>query len=333
MYLREINFGKVLDASGARNFDGKGWWYHPYLKPFGLNFKNATFVAKTTTLKSRRGNLPLAFDGMTPLEHFPKCIKINRSQNVALNAVGLSGPGLKFLLDKKIWQKMDKPFFLSFMAVNEITSPYDSENKKFIERRKQYRGLVDLLKPHLWAFAAKVGLQVNFSCPNVGAKPRPSQDFIAEIIETLDILSALKIPLMPKFSVTTPPNLVMEIAGHTACDAICISNTIAWGVLPHRLNWSSFFDQKESPLKQFGSGGLSGAPLFPLVCEWVQEIRSLGFHKPINAGGGIMSFQDAKTMLELGADSIFLGSVAFLRPHRVAGIIKNVNQMFKEKKS
>lgn len=332
MHLREINFGKVLDASGTRNFDGKGWWYHPYLKPFGLNFNGATFVAKTTTLNSRRGNMPLAFDGMTPLEHFPKCIKVNRSQNIALNAVGLSGSGLDFLLKKKVWQRLEKPFFLSFMAINEKTPLFASEDKKFTERREQYRGLVNLLKPALWSFTAKVGLQVNFSCPNVGTKPRPQQDFIDEVTETLDILSKLEIPLMPKFSVTTPPSVVMEISKHPACDAICISNTVPWGALPHRLNWRSFFNQEESPLKQFGGGGLSGAPIFPLVCEWVYEIRSLGFHKPINAGGGIMSFQDAKTMLNLGADSIFLGSIAFLRPHRVAGIIKKVNQLFKEKK-
>jgi len=59
--MRGIDFGPVWGASGVLGFFGEGYWYHRYWKPFGLNFSGVTFVAKTTTLKERSGNMPLKY--------------------------------------------------------------------------------------------------------------------------------------------------------------------------------------------------------------------------------------------------------------------------------
>ncbi|MFA4931080.1 MAG: hypothetical protein WC570_04425, partial [Patescibacteria group bacterium] len=48
--INNINYGCILNASGALGFFGEGYWYHPYLKPLNLDFHGSTFVAKTTTL-------------------------------------------------------------------------------------------------------------------------------------------------------------------------------------------------------------------------------------------------------------------------------------------
>ena len=45
MKLKGIPFGNVFGASGVQGFFGEGYWFHPYLKPFGLDFGDATFVA------------------------------------------------------------------------------------------------------------------------------------------------------------------------------------------------------------------------------------------------------------------------------------------------
>jgi imidazole glycerol phosphate synthase subunit HisF len=58
------------------------------------------------------------------------------------------------------------------------------------------------------------------------------------------------------------------------------------------------------------------------VADWVAAARATGICKPINAGGGILSARDALTLLDAGADSVFIGSAAILRPWRVAGIIR-----------
>src|SRR4051794_20119064 len=85
------------------------------MRPFGLRFDEATFVAKTTTVEPRAGNMPLK--GTTPREWKPRCIAVNVREAAVLNAVGLSGPGLEALLADGRWQARTDPFFLSFMAV------------------------------------------------------------------------------------------------------------------------------------------------------------------------------------------------------------------------
>jgi dihydroorotate dehydrogenase len=232
-----------------------------------------------------------------------------------LNAVGLSGPGAKALLKKGPWQQRTEPFFISFMSVAKTEEERMSELKEF----------TGLLAGYLPLFDAPVGLQINYSCPNVGLDP---DQLICEVKQGLEIASQLGIPLMPKFNVLAPPRAVREITRIWDCDAICISNTIPWGQLPDQINWKKLFGSDESPLAQFGGGGLSGKPLLALVAEWVAQARNAGVRKPINAGGGILSLDDLGILFHMGASSVFIGSVATLRPWRVKKIIKRAHQLF-----
>jgi dihydroorotate dehydrogenase len=312
MVQKGIDFGKVFCASGAQGFFGEGYWYHEYLKPLGLDFSGATFVAKTTTLFERVGNMPLHND-FTPKEIRPNCIVIKPFKGIALNAVGLSGPGAGCLLATGKWQKIERPFLLSFMSVAPSS----------IFRLEELELFVKILKPTLSKFRAPIGLQINYSCPNVGLH---LDELLNEVCEGLALASDLGIPIMPKFNVMLPPEAALKVAAHPGCDGICISNTIPWGQLSDKINWKDLFGSEISPLARYGGGGLSGKPLLPLLLRWLEDARRLGLTKPINAGGGILSFGDAKEVLQL-ADSIFLGSVAFLRPWRVAGIIRGVSGM------
>jgi dihydroorotate dehydrogenase len=310
MKLRGISFGNVWNASGGLGFFGEGYWFHPYLKPFGLDFKNVTFVAKTTTLPAREGYLPLR-DDFTPRELMPKCIHVDLWRGLALNAISLSGPGVSALLRTGRWQARQKPFFVSFMSVNKTAQG----------RLDELKGFVELFGRYLPQFQAPVGLQINYSCPNIDLD---LDELVNEVVEGLSIASRLGIPQMPKFNLMLPPEIARDIGNHPLCDALCISNTILYGKLPERINWKKIFG-KVSPLAQYGGGGLSGKPLLPLLLEWLTEVRHVGFTKPINAGGGILSLRDAQRVFNAGADSIFLGSIAFLRPWRVRGIVRAIN--------
>jgi dihydroorotate dehydrogenase len=119
-----------------------------------------------------------------------------------------------------------------------------------------------------------------------------------------------------------------EISEHPACDALCVSNTLPWGSLPEYIDWRELFGSEVSPLADIGGGGLSGKPLLWRVIDWLRVARSErgGIRKPINAGGGILSLRDAQETMRAGADSIFLGSIAILRPWRVRGIITHFSQ-------
>jgi len=316
MKLRGIDFGHVIASSGSRNFFGEGYSFHRLWRPFGLRYDGSTFVAKTTTLHERAGNMPLKKDGVSPRELLPKCIKVYWFKGLVLNAVGLSGRGAQWLFEQGIWQKMQKPFFISFMSV-------ENSAKK---RADEMKGFVELFAKHLPAFRAKVGLEINDSCPNVGLRPA---ELIEEVGKGLDIAAQLNIPLVPNFSPTVPVKQVVEVAQHQACDAISIANTIPWGQLPERIDWKKHFGTNVSPLEEFGGGGLSGWPLLEIVRDWVFQARTVfSFRKPIIAGGGVLSTQDVNILEESGATAIKLGTISILRPLRVQKVIRHANWVF-----
>lgn len=308
MRLRGIEFGPVLDASGVRGFFGEGYPYHRWLRPFGLDFTGSTFVAKTTTLFARAGNMPLN-DDLSPQEAKPRCIVVKPGKGITLNAVGLSGPGATALLRTRRWQRHPQPFFLSFMSTADTADGRLEELSIFVR----------LLRGYLPEFLSPVGLQLNFSCPNVGLHP---EDAEREVLDGLDVASPLGIPLMPKFSVVTPVDVAAAVSRHPSCDALCVSNTVPWGALPHRIDWKALFGTDVSPLARFGGGGLSGRPLLPIVRDWLRGARCRGIGIPINAGGGILSPGDATGLLDEGAASVFIGSMTMLRPWRVRDVIR-----------
>lgn len=321
MKLRGIDFGPALDGAGVRGFFGEGYAYHKFLFPFGLRFEGSTFVAKTTSLHPRTGNMPLKEDGITPRELKPRCIKIRFFKGIVLNAVGLSSPGAKILFEDGRWQKRKEPFFISF-APTALTPE---------GRITQFKEFVRMFRRYLPGFNAPVGLQINYSCPNIEAKIE-EREFIDEVKRGLQIASTvLNIPLMPKFNILIPVEIAKEIADDPNCDALCVTNTIPWGALSQEINWKDLFGSSVSPLAHLGGGGLSGKLLLKLVAEWVREARKKGLKKPINAGGGILSPQDVDLLYEAGASSVFIGSIAILRPWRIEKTIERAHKIFKEK--
>lgn len=308
----------MFNASGARGFSGEGYWFHKPWWPLGLRWSGSEFVTKTTTLLARQGNMPLNRDH-SPKELRPKCVVVKPVKGVVLNSVGLSGPGADALFGewREAWKKRRvRRGFISFMSVQTTPEGRLAETEGFAKLFNEFV---------YWAGTMNVGLQVNFSCPNVSL---PTDQLVSEVDETLRAFHAPHangVPIIAKFSAATPVGGVVKACmGSRHCDGVSVSNTIPWGKLPHAIPWSDLFGTSVSPLAHLGGGGLSGKPLLPIVKEWVFEARKLGFTKPVIAGGGILSSRDADAMLDVGADAVELGSVAILRPWRVAGIIKHV---------
>jgi hypothetical protein len=326
MRLRGIEFGNVLGASGVQGFYGEGYKFHRWLGPLGPTFNGMTFVSKTTTLSPTPGNMPLGED-FEPTRLLPSCIWVDPLQGIALNAVGLSGPGAHGLLShaggseasmRRMWQLRTEPFFISYMS----TAP------KRDGRLTEMEGFVKIFKSFLRGFTAPVGLQINLTCGNVGLD---LDVVIAEASLMLDIAAELNVPLMPKINLTVSPQAAIEVAKHPACDALCTTNAIAFEKMGDDIDWKLLFP-KGSPLKQFGGGALSGRLLFPLVAHWTAEAIEGGFSKPLNIGGGIMQKADISELvnecgLRPGTDSIFLGTVAMTRPWRVQSLIDHGNNV------
>jgi len=319
-------FGKILDASGVEGFFGEGYPHHALLKPFGLTFKDCTFVSKTTTLDAREGNMPLEKGGIAPLELLPRCILPNfrpetfmlslrmLRHGIMLNSVGLSGPGADALFKTGRWQARTVPFYISFMSIAPTPEQRLAETQTFIE----------LFMDHKREFKTTVGLQINKSCPNIGMNP---DVLIRESHEEMKIVHHAHVPTIWKFNILAPLSAIREIFRDNHNDGICISNTLPWGTLPDQIDWVELFGSDISPLAEFGGGGLSGKPLLPLVENWIKNARSCRIKNHINAGGGILSSKDVKTLRLAGADSCFVGSVANLRWWRMRKII---DQAYKE---
>ena len=90
----------------------------------------------------------------------------------------------------------------------------------------------------------------------------------------------------------------------------------------------------ESPLKQFGGGGLSGAPLFPLLLDWLR--RAKGYvHKPLIVVGGIMSKRDVQLIQEVKQEegvrieAIALGSIVMLRPWNIVEVVREARRIIR----
>ena len=318
--IRGIEFGPIWGGSGVQGFFGEGYWHHRFRKMLGMSFEGMTFVSKTTTLERRdpedenewyrHGNLPFNQETFQPKELFPKCIKIDLFRKISWNAVGLTGPGFLDLLNANRWQKIDKPFFFSFMSVKDLTE----------ERMEELRRFCDILLRYKCEkrFLTRFALQINLSCPN--QKNDPSA-LIEEASEAVKIASILGIPIILKFSIASAPiDQVMELEHDENCDGICISNTIPadW----NGIAWQDVCGKKESPLKKFGGGGFSGPIMVSLVSKYIADLRNLGFTKHINGGGGIRTPDDVDVFFDTGADSVFIATAGMMPGCDVNGIIK-----------
>lgn len=322
MQLKGIHFKNVFAASGTLNFFGNGWWYHFWYKLFCPGFKKiktCTFVAKTTTLYPRPGNMPLK-KNLQPKALMPGCIKLYPFKGIVLNAVGLSGPGAFALFSANYWQKIKDPFFISFMAVETTSAKRLEETKSFIHFCRHY----------FPRFTAPVGIQVNISCPNTEHELSSLEN---ETISILRKFAVLNVPIDLKVNVFFDIALLKKIEEEKLCDVITVSNTIPFGAGGDKIDWKKLFPKGESPLKKYGGGGLSGEAILPLVLEKIKKMRLSGIKMPIKGGGGIMHVEDVYKMREAGANAIEFATVSMLRPWRVKKIIKVAENIFNKKRN
>lgn len=328
--LRGINFGNVFNTAGARNFFGASqiggdWRQHKLFNLIpGYGWDGATFISKTTTLGERPGNMPLRSD-LQPKKFLPGCVYVDWLKSIALNDVSLSGPGVVALLNLNVWQNFLKPCLISFMSVAE--TPED--------RLKETIAFCGIIKRIRHKFKARFGLEFNDSCPNAGHNP---QLLIAKAAEKFK--AARRIlpdePFFWKINALTSPKEAKKIVDTGFCDAISVSNTIPWlenatwtYKLATLIDWPALFEDTISPLERrgYGQGGLSGWPLLNLVVEWVATARQIGITLPIKAEGGIQKKEDIRRLATAGANAIGLGSVSFLRPWRLQGLINYGNSL------
>ena len=334
----QTNFPPIWGMSGVQNFFGEGYPFHRIYKwIFGklFTFDGVLFVAKTTTIDANKGNMPMKDDGITPSDFRPACIIAGPWQSflgVMLNAVGLSGPGLRALLDRNIWQQRRASFMISFMSIAKGVDEEDGLRKR-LEEFGRFASALFVQRDRFLEFFL---IQINISCPNVKAGEKSDALIIREAAGYLSILEDWLPGVRCIFKINTlmRPETAVKLSQHPQCAGICVTNTLPWATLKwwqKALYFPSSIFTGKSPLDRFGGGGLSGRPLLALVEDWVRKARAAGFTKHINAGGGILCARHVDRLKAAGADSVSIGTVAALRPWRLRSIIRRAYEVFGSK--
>lgn len=311
--------GPVFVAAGTLGFNGEGYPHHETF-PWSLaDWSGAELVTKTVTLERNEGNMSLHADGMTPMEFKPGSIWVNPVTGDTLNAVRISNLGIRFYLPA--WEQRQGSFGISVISIKETAS----------ERRAELGEIANILRAHLPLFKGHPFLEINFSCPNVGLQ---TSALVHEVTTCLEIAASLGIPLVPNFSVELSIADAHEISRHPKCAALSIANTVHAGNLRDRIPWKKIYRGAQSPLQQYGGGGLSGPRFFPVLLDWLRMACMTDYRfAPLIVGGGIFSVDDVEQVARVGwplVRGIKLATVGLHRPWRVKKMIQHGNEKFRD---
>lgn len=292
----------------------------------GYDFSGSVFVAKTVTLNPRKGNTALWF-GFKIKSFYPKSIWVSIKsfyKGYMLNAVGLSNPGLEAILKEEFWQIRDDFFHISIQL--EQTA---------LGTEKEIESICKMLLQELGN--QKYALQLNESCPNKGTgELLDKMKKIKELKNRLTLFRELLpngIELWVKFNALVDELVLIELKDY--CDGYIISNTIPFGEAKEFIDWKKLFP-KGSPLpkrlKANFEGGLSGAPVFPVLIDCLKRISVTDPTVNIIAGGGILNKKQIDELAKFRiVQGIALGCVALLRPWRLKSLIEYGNKIFEIK--
>lgn len=323
----------VHGQSGVQGFFGitllLEYWYQLfyYFTP-GYRFKGIHFVAKTVTLAPRKGNTALR--KMYKLSRFfPKSIWVSPKSikgGYVLNAIGLSNPGLEYMLRKGYWQKRTEPFTLSLQL----------EEKEWDAIKVEIRKIATLLESYMPSNEHKYDIQLNESCPNTEKNIGMDEEAVNLIIKKVNCFKELLpgVDIRIKFNMLISVDALKAIQPH--CNKFMISNTVPFGDTTLGISWEKYFPNGESPLpKRLGkdfAGGFSGKPLFTYLHYAMEKINKALPDLDVIAGGGIWDRENIRDLSEFKiVTGVAIGTVALLRPWRTQSLIRYGNKLFEER--
>jgi dihydroorotate dehydrogenase (NAD+) catalytic subunit len=229
--------------------------------------------SKGTTLKPRIGNPPP---------------RVTETPAGMLNSIGLQNPGVDAVLEKyaERWASWNVP-----VLVNVAGESVDD-----------YAEVARRLDGH----PGVAGIELNISCPNVGAGGLQfALDASAAAEVTAAVRRATELPLMVKLSpAATDVRGIAKAVANAGADSISATNTLP-GMAMDR--------HRRRPLLGNVYGGLSGPALKPVALRVVYEVAQV-VKIPIVAIGGVGSLDDVLDFLYAGAAAVQVGTAVFADP-------------------
>src|SRR5687768_65306 len=216
--------------------------------------------SKGTTLRPRVGNPPP---------------RVTETPAGMLNSIGLQNPGVDAVLEKYAdrWAGWEVPVIVN--VAGESVEDYVE-----VARRLDGR-------------AGVAGIELNISCPNVGAGGLQfALDASAAAEVTAAVRNATDLPLMVKLSpAATDVRGIARAVADAGADVISAVNTLPGMAIDH---------QRRKPFLGNVYGGLSGPPLKPVGLRVVYEVAEV-VKVPVVGVGGIGSIDDVLEYMMAGA--------------------------------
>ncbi len=242
----------------------------------------AAYVPKTVTLEPRPGN---------------PAPRVLETAGGMINAIGLCGAGLEVFVDH------DLPRVLSLPCPSIVSIGGFSKNE-YVLLASRLRDATEGAIGGGWT--ARIGLELNVSCPNVhsgcasiGADPRETAGVVAAVRDVWPGLLVAK--LTPNVSDIAAIGRAAAAAG---ADAVAAVNTYKGLVI----------DRKTlRPYLGNVTGGLSGPAIKPLALRAVYELFA-AVEIPIIGMGGVATVQDVLDFISCGATVVAVGSAGFREP-------------------
>ncbi len=229
--------------------------------------------SKGTTLRPRVGNPPP---------------RVTETPAGMLNSIGLQNPGVDAVLEKYSdrWASWTVPVIVN--VAGESVEDY-------VEVARRLDG-----QPGV------AGIELNISCPNVGAGGLQfALDAAAAAEVTAAVRKATDLPLMVKLSpAATDVRGIARAIADAGADSISAVNTLPGMALDRH---------RRRPLLGNVFGGLSGPALKPVALRVVYEVAQV-VKVPIVAIGGVGSLDDVLDFLMAGASAVQVGTAVFADP-------------------
>jgi dihydroorotate dehydrogenase (NAD+) catalytic subunit len=266
----------LLAASGTFGFGFE-------METIGGHAGYGAIISKGTSLKPRAGNDP------------PRIVE---APSGMLNAIGLQNPGVEVVAGDYAprWGAWDLP-----VIVNVVGDSVED----YVRVVRRLEGAPNI-----------AGLELNISCPNVGAAGLMfgvDARLAGEV--TAAVRAATQRPLIVKLTPNVTDMVVIARAIVDAgADALSAVNTYVG---------MSLDLETGRPVLANVTGGLSGPAIRPLALHAVYTV-SRAVSVPVIASGGVMSGEDAIEFILAGAAAVQVGTLNFLRPdagrHVLAGM-------------
>jgi len=286
----KVNIGKlrlnnpIMVASGTFGKE--------YGNFFDINILGA-YIAKTVTLKARKGNPPP---------------RVTETFAGMLNSIGLENKGIEDFINNKIQELKNLNIPIIASVAGDDAGEYAACIKRF--------DAIDKIE----------AIELNLSCPNVKHGKRSgliAQDEKA-VYETVKKSRAatgktLIAKLSPNVSDIGRIALAAEAGG---CDAVSLINTFpALAVDVETLR----------PALGNVTGGLSGPAIKPIALKMVRDAYNK-IQIPVIGIGGITDYKDALEFMICGASAFQVGTANFINPEAPVEILHGIKNYLGGKK-